>query len=236
MKVEILIGILFLGLVACNNANNKSMENSSDEPTKETPDAIAELSIANRIADAAGIQKWDLVSEIAFTFNVDRNGNHSERSWIWNPKTDDVQMITSDDTVIYNRKKMDSTSEKADKAFINDKFWLLAPFQPVWDKGIRISQENNVVAPISKNALGKMTVVYGNEGGYTPGDAYDFFYDENFKIKEWNYRKANDPNPTLTTTWEDYMDFDGLQIATNHKDETGDFRLYFTNISVKTEQ
>ncbi len=234
MKIKIIIGILCLAFVACNNSNNSS-KNSSQESEVIPTDAISERSIEERIAKAAGIENWESVSEIAFTFNVDRDGNHSERSWIWKPKTDDVQMIISNDTVSYNRKNMDTIGQNADKAFINDKFWLLAPFQPVWDQDVKISQEDKSVAPISKTTLGKMTVVYGNEGGYTPGDAYDFFYDKNFIIKEWNYRKANVPNPTISSTWEDYINFEGMKIATNHKDGTGNFRLYFSDIVVKSD-
>ena len=235
MKIKIIIGILCLGIVSCNNSHNSS-KTSSEELEIKNVDSLTEQSIAKQIANAAGIENWDSVSEIAYTFNVDRSGNHTERSWIWHPKTDDVQMTTSNDTVIYNRKNMDSISTNADKAFINDKFWMLAQFQPVWDKDVKISYLEKVIAPISKDTLGKMTVVYGDEGGYTPGDAYDFFYDDNFKVKEWNYRKGNDPNPTISTTWEDYKNLNGLQIATNHKDNTGDFRLYFSNISVKTDK
>src|SRR5690606_24023375 len=116
---------------------------------------------------------------IAFTFNVDRNGKHSERSWIWKPKSQVIIFISSKDTIKYNRSRMDSVSMKTDAAFINDKYWMLAPFQLVWDKGMEFSEKENVVAPISKDTLSQLTIVYPNEGGYTPGDAYDFFYDSN---------------------------------------------------------
>lgn len=232
MRFKILIGLLFLGIVSCNNSQ-KSSKTLTEKEEINTSDSIRQPSIADKIATAAGIEYWDSVSEIAFTFNVDRNDNHSERSWIWNPKTEDVKMITEKDTVAYNRNNLDSISKNADRAFINDKFWMLAPFQPVWDEGVSISEEFNVVAPISKDTLNKMTVVYGNEGGYTPGDAYDFFYDDTFKIREWNYRKENSPSPSLTNTWEDYRNFEGLIIATDHKDGANTFRLYFTDISVK---
>ena len=235
MKIKLIILLLCLGIVSCNNSKNSSKSPSEEIDINKT-ESLTELSIANRIANASGIENWDVVSEIAFTFNADRNGNHTERSWIWNPKTEDVQMIASNDTIIYNRKNLDSISKNADKAFINDKFWMLAPFQPVWDQGVKISYEDKVKAPISEDTLGKMTVVYGNEGGYTPGDAYDFFYDDSFIVKEWNYRKENSPTPTLTATWEDYKNFDGLNISTNHKDAANNFRLYFSNISVKTDK
>lgn len=235
MNFKVLIGFLCFGIISCNNPQ-KSSETSSKEVEISVSDSIAQPSIADQIANAAGIEHWNSVSEIAFTFNVDRDKNHTERSWIWNPKTADVKMITSKDTLAYNRNNLDSISKNADKGFINDKFWLLAPFQPAWDKGVSISEEYKVMAPISKDTLNKMTVVYSDDGGYTPGDAYDYFYDENYIIREWNYRKGNSDAPTLTNTWEDYKNFEGLKISTNHKDASSSFRLYFTNISVKSDK
>ena len=232
MKFKILAGVVITVFVACNNSNKSNQDTNKNETQKvQTFEKMP--TIADSIAEAAGINHWDSVTEISFTFNVERNGGHTERSWIWKPKTNDVQMITSEDTIVYNRKRVDSISKNADRAFINDKFWLLAQFQTVWDTGIQTTYEKNVIAPISKDTLSKMTVVYGDDGGYTPGDAYDYFYDTDFKIKEWNYRKSNAPTPSLTTTWEDQQIFNGLEIAKVHKDSTGEFKLYFTNISVK---
>lgn len=215
-------------MVSCNNAR-KSSENIQNNETV----TIENLTTPEKIANANGYANWENVSEIQFTFNVNREGKHFERSWIWKPKTDAVTMISEKDTISYNRSKMDSIIMKSDAAFINDKYWLLAPFQLVWDEGTAFSEKQNVVAPISKDILDQLTVVYGTQGGYTPGDAYDFFYDENFKIREWNYRRQNSEAISMSTTWEEYENFEGLEISTMHKDSTANFELYFTNISVK---
>ena len=234
MKTELFILVLFLGMISCNNSNKTSEIPISKDAT-DKQDSVPNLNIAKQIADASGFQNWDSVSEIAFTFNIDRAGNHNERAWIWKPKTQDVQLISSNDTINYNRSKLDSLSTKTDRAFINDKYWMLAQFQLIWDTGMVFSQKEKVVAPISKDTLSQLTIVYPNEGGYTPGDAYDFFYDENFRIKEWNYRKENGSKPNVTTTWEEYKNFNGIEISTMRRDATGDFKLYFTNISVKKD-
>lgn len=228
MKFKIFTILVFFAIIGCNNA-----QKSSESTDNKASDAINNLDTAHRIAKANGYENWKDVSEVAFTFNVDRGDNHFDRSWTWKPKTGDVSMHTTKDTVSYNHTSVDSLHLDTDAAFINDKYWLLAPFQLVWDKGITISEKENVIAPVSKNTLNQITIIYDNDGGYTPGDAYDFFYDENFKIKEWNYRKGNAVNPSMSTTWEDYKNFNGIEIATTHKDSTGNFKLYFTDISVK---
>lgn len=228
MKKSVAIILFALLLISCNNQKQLPKNQDDNEVVSEK-----DLTTAEKIANANGYENWKDVSEIAFTFNVDRNSNHYERSWIWKPKTGDVTMISEKDTVSYNRSKMDSLTMKTDGGFINDKYWLLAPFQLVWDEGTTFSEKEKAVAPISKDTLNQLTIVYGKDGGYTPGDAYDFFYDNDFKVKEWNYRQANSEAISMSTTWEDYENFNGIELAKTHKDSTGNFKLYFTNISVK---
>lgn len=228
MKNILLLILFTVSLVSCKN-NNKSTENVNQNQSI----SIENLSTAEKIANASGYKNWKDVSEIAFTFNVNRGDNHFYRAWTWNPKSGDVTMTSANDTISYNRSQLDSLNFETDAAFINDKYWLLTPFQLKWDENITISEKKNIVAPISKDTLNQITIVYGSGGGYTPGDAYDFFYDEDFKIREWNYRKGNADTPSLSTTWEDYENFNGIEIAKTYKDSTGGFKLYFTDISVK---
>lgn len=199
---------------------------------EETKTIEKELSPAEKIAHANGFENWKNVSELQFTFNVDKDSTHFERSWTWHPKTDDVIMISGKDTVAYNQKAVDSLSQNADKAFINDKYWLLAPFQMLWDTSVSISKPSMETSPISKAQLNKITLTYSDQGGYTPGDAYDFYYGDDFMIKEWIYRKGNSKEPTMMTTWEDYEDFNGIKVAKTHKRPNENWTLYFTNIKV----
>ncbi|WP_339703297.1 hypothetical protein [uncultured Marixanthomonas sp.] len=223
---------LSASLISCKNdakSNNvdEEAEMTSEEKMPKNP------TTAESIAYANGFENWDDVSKISFTFNVDRGDQHFERSWMWMPKKDKVKMVSEKDTVNYLRTKMDSTLQKTDAGFINDKYWLLAPFNLMWDEGATFSEKKNVIAPISKDTLNQLTVVYSNDGGYTPGDAYDLYFGNDYKIKEWIYRKGNDSVATMATTWENYKNHNGLEIATMHKDSTGGFKLYFTDISVK---
>ena len=191
------------------------------------------LTVAQEIGFANGLENWDDVNQVDFTFNVDNNGSHFERSWSWNPKTDDVKLTFGIEIITYNRKSIDSTSLNADKSFINDKFWLLAPYQIVWDEGTTISESTKEIAPMSKIELNKITVLYSNEGGYTPGDAYDFYFDDDHTVKEWIFRKGNSTEPSMITSFENYAYFNGIKIAKDHVKSEGNWKLYFTNISIK---
>ena len=199
----------------------------------ETVIVESELSIAQKIANAHGFENWKKISEIQFTFNVDKDStSHFERTWTWQPKTNHVTLISNNDTLSYNRTKIDSVLTKTDSGFINDKYWLLVPFQLVWDNGTTISESLIEEAPISKTPLNKITLTYSSEGGYTPGDAYDIYFDNDFLIKEWVYRNKNSENPTMITTFENYQEFNGIKIALDHKKAEGNWNLNFTNVNV----
>ena len=234
MRTYQIYALLLLGAVACKNPREIDVDSRIDNDNPY--EIVLTDQTATSIADASGVQNWKNVSEIKFTFNSDRNGNHLERAWTWNPKSNDVQLIFLKDTINYNRSNLDSIALGADAAFINDKYWMLAPFQLVWDKGMEFFNEEKAIAPISNKTMARLTIVYPNEGGYTPGDAYDFFYDTNYVIREWNYRRANADKPSATTTWEDYQDFDGIKIATKHRNVDGILGPYFTNISIKYDK
>lgn len=199
---------------------------------EETKPEVIELSIAEKIAKANGFDNWKNVSQIDFTFNVDKDSTHFERSWTWKPKTGDVTLISGKDTISYNRKSVDSTSLKADKGFVNDKFWLLAPYQLVWDKETTISEPIKEASPINKTQLNKITLAYPSKGGYTPGDAYDFYFGDDYIIKEWIFRRGNSEEPSMMTTWENYQDFNGVKIALEHKKPEENWKLYFTDVKV----
>lgn len=215
--------IIIIGLIGlCLSCKQKT------EPKTAEPKG----SIAEKIAHAHGFDNWKNVAKIHFTFNVDKDSSHFERRWTWNPKTNAVTMTTENDTVSYNRASVDSTNVKADQAFINDKFWLLVPFQLVWDTGTTISEPVKAEAPISKKEMNKITLTYSKNGGYTPGDAYDIFFDENHLIQEWIFRRGNQKAPSMVTTFENHQDFNGIKIALEHKKQGENWNLNFTDVNV----
>ena len=202
-------------------------------PKKNNREKIQEETILEKVANANGLQNWMDVAEITFTFNVDRDTTHFERTWTWKPKTNDITATSAEGTISYNWATMDSIAYKTNSGFINDKYWLLAPYQLVWDSdNVSHTHVKEAEAPINKKSMQKLTIVYGSEGGYTPGDAYDFYFGNDLIIQEWVFRKSNQPEPSMITSFEDYKMMNGLNIATMHKMLEGNFKLYFTNIEV----
>lgn len=220
----LLLGFLTL-VIGCKT--EKKQDETKTVPSKE-------LTVLEKIANAHGYANWKEVSSIKFTFNVDRDAEHFERTWLWKTASNEVTMTTRQDTITYNRKAVDSIMAATDGGFVNDKFWLLAPYQLIWDQN-NFTHEltENVEAPISKTNMHKLTTIYANEGGYTPGDAYDYYFGDDYIIKEWAFRKGNQDEPNMVTSWEDYKVLKGLKISTMHKRPDTDFSLFFTSVEVK---
>mgnify|MGYP001826714769 CR=1 FL=1 len=198
-----------------------------------TSETEVEKTVLEKIADAHGYQHWRSVKEFHFTFNVDRDSSHFERSWIWKPKSNEVTAMNSKDTLTYIRSAMDSVAFKTNAGFINDRYWVLAPFNLIWDqKSFEYTHVENATAPISEKPMQRLTIVYSNEGGYTPGDAYDFYFTDDHIIREWVFRKSNQQEPSMTTSWENYLELEGLVLAQDHKKADEVFNLNFTNLEV----
>jgi len=117
MKIFALI-LLSAVLWSCQSQKDKKEENQSSPETNET--SMEEPSLLEEIANANGYKNWSNVETFKYTFNVDAGGNHSERSWEWNPKTDQVNMTTKDTTLTYKRSEMTEELKSIDRAFIND--------------------------------------------------------------------------------------------------------------------
>lgn len=224
MQRILLITVLTM-VVSCGRSDKKN------KAVPTGPEILEELALAN------GLNQWNQVLRVDFTFNVELDTIRLNRSWQWHPKTNDVMAIMGADTLVYNRSHLDSTNIGADAAFINDKFWLLAPINMYWDrKNLTPTYRDTETAPISGQDMHQLTVVYGNTGGYTPGDAYDLYFGDDFMVREWAYRKGNSPDPDRITTWEDYTDLDGLHLSRMHRNDGDKFRLYFTGLAVRTSE
>ena len=225
------ISLLFLAvtlLMSCKNDQNsqETVNNGSTEPREE-------MTPQKEIAMANGLKEFDNIENLEFTFNVEVNDTlRSSRHWKWNTKTGKISMTEKDSTTTYTKNDSVSESDKyIDQRFINDTYWLLFPYQLEWSDA-NISKVSEKAAPISGDTLQMLTASYPSEGGYTPGDSYDIYFNEDNMIQEWVYKSANGKRE-MPTTWEDYEDHKGLKIAKMHQSPDGSFKLFFTDIKVE---
>lgn len=199
-------------------------------------DSSSKQQIVNKIGEANGMDHFKNVKMLEFTFNAQHDTTPaSSRHWQWYPKTNEVVFITDSMNTKFVRNDT-STQElkKLNARFTNDEYWLLYPYHLAWDKGMEVVDSNQIKAPICGKIMHKITTRYNATDGYTPGDMYDVYVDDNNKIAEWAYHKSGSAAPSLLTTWEDYKDFNGLQLAQEHKSADGKFHLWFSGIKVSS--
>jgi hypothetical protein len=215
---NVLITYLIICAFSCN-------EKAADKP------------LAQRIAEAHGIENFDKVEMLEFTFNTQRDTSKAKaRHWQWFPSSNEVISITDSSSRRFKRTDT-STAElkKLNAQFTNDEYWLLFPFHLQWDKDYVLTDSSLKPGPVSGKNLRKVTVKYTGNAGFTPGDTYHFFFDEKFKLQEMSFHHADEQEPSLFMTFEDYKNINGLEIAQEHKSKDGKFRLWFTGIAVKTK-
>jgi hypothetical protein len=223
MKKLLLTFLAGIALISCNEDKKKEV----------TPEENPNLEVHEKIAMVNGFEEFDSIKKIKFTFNVKVNDSiRSERRWNWNVGTNKISLTENDSVMSYTRKDSLAEDKKyIDQRFVNDSYWLLFPFQLKWSLA-DLSEPKKATAPISGDKMQMLTVSYPKDGGYTPGDSYDIYFDDEFMIREWVY-KSSDGGREMATTWEDYKDFKGIKIATMHKSKDDSFELFFDDITVE---
>lgn len=224
MKKFIFFIICFGLLTGCKERNETAAPEDQQIENRDQPINI-------EVANAHGFEEFEQVKQINFTFNVKVNDTlRTSRAWKWFPQEDRVELKENEETLAYdNDGDFTDAEQAADRKFINDTYWLLFPFQLVWsDYNMEHNPTTN--APISKDSMQQLSIIYEGDGGYTPGDTYHIYFKDDKIIQEWTYVSSG--GRTLSTTWEDYQDFNGVKIAKMHKSEDGSFQLFFSDIEV----
>lgn len=199
-------------------------------------------SLNQKVADAYGIQAFSKVKKIDYTFNVIFHGRKFSRSWEWYPKTKEITYHGKGSngkevTFTYNENKpMNAKTKKIDAAFINDNYWLLFPFHLVWDTHVKFTDEGVKKYPIGRGEGRALLVQYGDNVGYTPGDAFELFLGKDNKIHEWIYFKHGNMKNPAPATWEGNKEFNGFTVSTMHYGPGKRFKLWFSNVKVEYEK
>ena len=202
--------------------------------------------IADQIAKAYGLDSWGQIDAIRYTFNVDLSALKLKisRSWVWEPKTDQVSYEGKDKAgkpvkVTYSRSQLASQSEvvkkEVDPAFLNDQYWLVFPFHLVWDAGAAVTDEGMKKLPLGKGSARKVVAKYGG-GGYTPGDTWGLFVGKDDRIQELEFHHGGDAKPgVVLATWAGYKKAGPLLVSTDHRGKADGkpFTLSFSNVAVK---
>lgn len=192
-----------------------------------------EKSLPQLVADEYGFENIKDIASITYTWNVRRDSaTVMVRDWSWDLAAETVYYSGPDTTVTYSIPEKTDALAAIDQRFINDRYWLLFPFQLGWDTGYTHEVVENQTSPIQGIPTTKLIIRYNDADGYTPGDAYDLYIDDNYMVKEWVFRRGDGPDGRAIT-WDDIQEFDGIKIHLEHRNDAGEKAIWFTNVEVK---
>lgn len=205
--------------------------------TQPAPEVVDEM------FNAHGLDQLGEVELIAFTFVVGSGDKETRRAWTWNPQTADVTMTTNDkdgepEVVAYNRKdeKPGREAVSADRKFINDSFWLMPALHARWaGDSATITDEGQTDLPIGEGKGRKVVLDYHDEGGYTPGDTYVLYLDDELRVTQWSFHRKG-AKEGRSIIFSGYETFGPLHIATERKSSAdAEARLRFEDVLVMTK-
>jgi hypothetical protein len=203
--------------------------------------------IIEQIAKTYGIDSWDQVQAIRYTWNVDIPGLFkASHKWEWEPKTGKITFESTDKDgkpvkVTYDSSQLSSQSDQVknevEPAFVNDNYWLLFPFHAYWDTSATVTDQGMKKLPIGAGSAELVSVKYPAEaGGYTPGDTWDLYVSKEKRVQQFIYHRGGPKKPSLVTaTWAGYKKAGPLLFSTEHRG-TADgkpLHIFISDASVK---
>jgi hypothetical protein len=201
--------------------------------------------ILEKVANNYGLDSWDQIEAIRYTWNAQFPGVNVSRKWTWEPKTNKVSFEGKDKegkpvSVTYLRSQLnsqpDNVKKEVDPAFNNDNYWLLFPLHAYWDTGAAVTDQGMKKLPIGAGSATLVPVKYSGDGGYTPGDTWDLYIGKDNRVVQFVYHRGGPVKPSVViATWAGYKKAGGLDISTEHRG-TADgkpLHLWISDLAVK---
>lgn len=203
--------------------------------------------ILQDVAKTYGIDSWNQVEAIRYTWNADIPGLFkASHKWEWEPKTGKVTYESTDKDgkpvkVAYDSSQLGSQSDQVkneiEPSFVNDNYWLIFPFHAYWDKSAAVTDKSMQKLPVGSGSATLLSVKYPAEaGGYTPGDTWDLYVGKNNRVQLLVYHRGGPKKPSLVTaSWTGYKKAGPLLFSTEHRGNADGkpLHIFLTDVAVK---
>ncbi len=203
--------------------------------------------LLDKVAKAYGLDSWDKVEAIRYTWNGEIPGLFKlSHKWEWEPKTGKVTFEGTDKDgkpvkVTYDSSKLGSQSDQVknevEPSFVNDNYWLVFPFHAYWDTGATVSEKAGQKLPIGAGSASLLSVKYPPEaGGYAPGDTWDLYVGKDNRVEAMVYHRGGPKKPSLVTaSWTSYKKAGPLLFSTEHRGNADGkpLHIFISDIAVK---
>ena len=168
--------------------------------------------IVERMAKAYGLDSWNQVEAIRYTWNVQLGTMNIEHAWEWEPKTGKVTYEGKDKDgkpvkVTYLRAELssqpDAVKNEIDPAFINHNYTFLFPLKAYWDASATVIDQGRYNLPVGGGTADLIAVKYPAEGGgYTPGDTWELYVGKDGRVEDLMHHRGGSKKLSLFfVTW-----------------------------------
>src|SRR6476659_4644943 len=124
--------------------------------------------ILEHVAKAYGLDSWDKVDAIRYTWNGEIPGLFKvAHAWEWEPKTGKISYEGKDKDgkpvkVTYDSSQLnsqyDQVKNELEPTFVNDNYWVLFPFHAYWDTSATVTDKGMQKLPIGAGSARLVSV------------------------------------------------------------------------------
>jgi hypothetical protein len=204
------------------------------------------------IAALGGGAAWEKARQFRFDFVVEREGSRAaEFHHVWDRYTGDYRLLgrdksrapyavyfnvnTRDGVAFSNGKAVEGEEKKkllenAYGRFINDSYWLLAPWK-VFDPGVHRDYDGEKTGP--EGALCDVIRLTFDNVGLTPKDVYWLWITrDGRRMVQWQYVLGGAAEDPTTALWKDWRTFAEIQLSLEKPIVGKPVRILFENVAV----
>ena len=201
--------------------------------------------IVEQVAKTYGLDSWNQIEAIRYTWHLEFGKLNVSRSWEWEPKTSKVYYEGKDKDgkpvkVTYMRSELssqpDAVRKEIDPAFINDNYPLLFPLKAYWDTGASVIDQGTYNLPVGNGSAELVAVKYPAEaGGYTPGNTWELYVGKDHRVEYLVYISGGSKPSLFFGTNADHKKAGPLLISMDHRGiaDGQPLRVWYSDVAVK---
>lgn len=204
------------------------------------------------IAELGGEAAWEKARQFRFDFVVEREGKAIARfAHVWDRYTGDYRLTGTDKAgapyavyfnvntkqgqALVNGKPVEGDErakqlENAYERFINDTYWLLAPWK-IFDPGVTRTYDG--AKPCPDGGTCDVLKLSFEGVGLTPKDVYWLWVTQDgHKMVQWQFVLNGASEPPTTAAWKDWEKFGGILLSLDKPMSGRPVAIRFENVSV----
>ena len=225
-------------------------------PLRLAADEKADAVARELIDSLGGKAAWEKARQLRFDFIVDSEGKRvAEFHHAWDRYTGDYRLLGTDKSgapyaVYFNVNTREGTAfvngrpvagdekakllETAYGRFINDSYWLLAPWK-VFDPGVQRTYDGEKPGP---DGFVCDVIKLSFDGvGLTPKDVYWLWVTrDGHQMLQWQYVLGGAAEEPTTALWKDWRTFGGIRLSVEKVFPGHPRRILFENVAVSSSR